>query len=74
MAQSVKHLTLDFSSIHDLMVREFNPGVGLCADSEEPAGDSPVPLSLPLPGVRALSLKTNKLKEKKKNKKKTNLS
>ena len=47
------------------MVREFNPGVGLCADSEEPAGDSPVPLSLPLPGMRAFSLKTNKLKKKK---------
>ena len=26
----------DFSSGHDLTVREFEPGVGLCADSSEP--------------------------------------
>ena len=33
VAQSVKHLT---SSGHDLMVHQFEPCVGLCADSSEP--------------------------------------
>ena len=64
MAQSVRHLTLDFSSGHDLTVREIEPLVGLHADSTEPAWDSPSPslLSLPLPShlphmlARALSL------------------
>ena len=42
--QLVKHLTLDFGSGHDQMVGEFQPGIGLCADSAEPAWDS---LSLP---------------------------
>ena len=36
MAQLVGHLTLDFSSGHDLTVREFEPHVGLHADSSEP--------------------------------------
>ena len=40
MAQSVKHPTLDFSSGHDLTVPEFEPHVGLHADSAEPAWDS----------------------------------
>ena len=40
MAQSVKSLTLDFSSGHDLMVREFEPPVGLHTDGAEPACDS----------------------------------
>ena len=44
MAQSVKCPTLDSSSGHDLTVREFEPGVGLCADNAEPAWDSPSPL------------------------------
>ena len=52
VALSVKRLTLDFSSGHDLTVREFQPRVGLCADSAEPAWDSlcpsPSPLSLSL--------------------------
>ena len=39
VAQSVKHPTLDFSSSHDLMVWQFEPYVGLCADSMEPACD-----------------------------------
>ena len=34
-AQSIKHLTLDFSSDHDLKVHEFEPSVGLCTDSME---------------------------------------
>ena len=40
VAQSVKHPTLDFGSCHDLLVREFEPLVRLCADSEEPGWDS----------------------------------
>ena len=36
VAQSVEHPTLDFGSGHDLMVCEFEPRVGLCADSSEP--------------------------------------
>ena len=55
VAQSVKHLTLDFSSGHDLELR-----IGLCADSMEPAWDSlsPLPLCTSLPC--ALSLSQNK--------------
>ena len=37
MAKSIKSLTLDFDSGNDLAVCEFRPGVGLCADSAEPA-------------------------------------
>ena len=40
MAQSVKQPTLDFGSGCDLMVREIEPHVGLCANSVEPAWDS----------------------------------
>ena len=40
VAQSVKHLTLDFGSGHDLMVYDIKPHIGLCADSVEPAWDS----------------------------------
>ena len=36
----IKHLTLDFSSGHDLMVCETVPLVGLWADSVEPRWDS----------------------------------
>ena len=56
VAQLVKRLALDFGSGHDLMVREFESRVGLCADSAEPAWDSlsrSLPLSLP---VLSLSL------------------
>ena len=65
MAQSVKHLTLDFSSVHDLSVREFKAHLQLCADSAEPAWDflflslctSPaLSLSLPLSPSLSLSL------------------
>ena len=64
MAQSVKHLTLDFSSRHGLMVHEFKPRIGLHADGAEPAWDS-VSLSLSAPSTHRLSLplKINK-KEK----------
>ena len=48
VAQWVKLLTLDFSPGHDLMVHGTEPYVGLCADSEEPSGDSLFPpLSAP---------------------------
>ena len=40
MAQPVKRRTLSLGSSHDLPVREFEPHVGLCADSMEPAWDS----------------------------------
>ena len=35
MAQSVERLTLDFDSGHDLRVPEFEPLIGLCADSSQ---------------------------------------
>ena len=38
--KSVKCLTLDFGSGHDLTVHGAEPHVGLCTDSEEPAWDS----------------------------------
>ena len=61
MAQSVKHLTLGFSSGHDLTVREFKPHIRLHSDSMEPAWDSlSLPLSLPLPRSCTLSFKINK--------------
>ena len=57
MAQSVKHLTLDFGSGRDLTVREFKPDAGLCADSVEPASDSLSPsLFAPPPHSLGLSL------------------
>ena len=59
VAQSVKHLTPDFSSGHDLMVCEFKPQIGFCADSVEPAWDSPSP-SLSAPSLLMLSLSQNK--------------
>lgn len=39
MAQLVKHLTLDLGSGQDLIFHEFEPRIGLRADSEEPAWD-----------------------------------
>ena len=40
MAQSVKRLTPGLGSGHDLMVCEFEPRVGLFADSAGPVWDS----------------------------------
>ena len=40
VAQSVKHLTPRFGLGHDLLVRGFEPRIGPCADSAEPAWDS----------------------------------
>ena len=37
MAQSVKLLTLDFGSGHDLMALELEPHIEVCADSAEAA-------------------------------------
>ena len=57
VAQSVGHLTLDFSSGHNLTICEFKPQVRLCADSSEPTWDS-LSLSLSAPPLlmQALSL------------------
>ena len=55
MAQSVKCLTLDFSSGHDLTVQGFEPCIGLCTDSAEPAWDSLSP-SPYVPSLHILSL------------------
>ena len=61
MAHSVELLTLNFSSGHDLMVCEFEPCIGLHADSMEPAWDSlSHPLSLPLPCSLVVSVEVNK--------------
>ena len=60
MAQSVKHLTLDFGSGHDLMVCEMESSIRVCADSVEPAWDS-LSLSVCLPHSHfSLSLSQNK--------------
>ena len=59
MAQPVRYLTPDFSSGHGLVVCEFNPCIGLCADSTEPAAQSLLgrlslsPAFLPLPHSHA---------------------
>ena len=61
MTQLVKHLSLGFGSGHGLMVREFEPHVGLCI---ERGGSLLGTFSLPL----ALSLflsKINKINLKK---------
>ena len=66
MAQSIKRLTLGFSSSHDLMVHETESHVGLCIDSMESAWDclslllSLSPLSLTY--ACSLCLKINKHK------------
>ena len=40
MVQLLKRLTLDFGSGHYLMVLEFEPRFGVCADSVDPAWGS----------------------------------
>ena len=64
MAQLVEHPTLGFGSSHDLTVCEFEPHIGLCANSVEPAWNSRSLLSLPLPCLRARSLSNIKNKTK----------
>ena len=57
VAQLVKCPTLDFGSDHDLTFCEFEPPIGLCADSAEPAWDSlSFSLCLSLPPSLSLSL------------------
>ena len=65
MAQSVKHPghLVSGQVTRDLVVHEFKPRVGLCADSAEPASDSlslslslSLSVSLTLLGSHALSL------------------
>ena len=64
MAQLVKCSTLDFGSGLDLTVREFEPCIGLCSDSAEPAWDSlSSSLSAPLLLALSVSLKINELKK-----------
>ena len=67
MAPSVKRPTLDFRSGHDLMVHEFEPHVGLCADTLERAWDSLslCPSSACFLSSLSLCLKINKLKKTK---------
>ena len=48
-------MSLDFHSGHELMVREFQPHVGLCNDSVEPVEDSMSP-SVSGPPLFSLSL------------------
>ena len=65
MAQSLKHLTLGFGSGQKLMVCGFEPHVGLCADSVEPAWNAlspsaPPQLVLKLMLMLSLSLKITK--------------
>ena len=64
VAQTVKHLTLALGSGHDLMVHEFEPFIGLCVGSVEPAWDSlslSLSLSLRLLCLLPLSLSQNKI-------------
>ena len=49
VAQSLKHLTLDLSSGHDLTVQEFKPHIRLCVVGAEPASIPSLFLYLPLP-------------------------
>ena len=49
VAQSVKHLTLDLSLVHDLTVCEIESGIRLCTDSTEPAWILSLPCFLPSP-------------------------
>ena len=59
VAQLVTHPTFDFGSGHDLTVCGFEPHIGLCSDSTEPARD-PLSPSLSAPPLLVLSLKINK--------------
>ena len=56
VAQSVKRLTLDFGSGHDLTVRGFKPCMGLCADSAEACLGFSLSLSLCSSPTHSLSL------------------
>ena len=61
MAQSIKLLTLDFCSGHDLTVCEFEPCARIYANKVESAGDSLTPLlCLTLPFSYSLSVSVSK--------------
>ena len=60
VAPSVKHLTPDFGSGHDLTVCEFEPHVGLCADSTQSLLGILSPLFSAPPPPCGLSLSRNK--------------
>ena len=62
MAQSVKRPTLGFSSGHDLTVCEFEPLIGLCANSAEPAWDPLSPSLFSPPPLTCSHLLTLSLK------------
>ena len=66
MSHSVERPTLDFDSVHNLMVREIEPCVELWADSVEPAWDSLSP-SLTAPPLLALFLSVSKINKHEKN-------
>ena len=61
MAQSVEHSTVHSGSGQDLVVRGFEPCIGLCTDSMEPAWDS---FSLCPSPAHALSHKEKKKRKK----------
>ena len=63
MAQSVERPALDLGPGHDLLVHEFEPRAGLCADSGEPVRDPLSPLSLALTCSLSVSQKQTKLKK-----------
>ena len=56
LARSVKHLTLDFSSGHDLMVCGIEPHIRFCADSAKPAWDFSLCVPPLLTCIHTLSL------------------
>ena len=59
VAQSVKRPTIGFSSGHDLTFLEFEPHIGLHADSAESAWDS-LSVSLSAPPLLSLSVSLSK--------------
>ena len=65
VAESVKWLTLDFSSGRDLTVHEFKPCVTLCVPRQEHEAylRFSLPLSLPLPCSLTLALSQINIKK-----------
>ena len=64
VAPSVKHVTLDLGSGHDLTVGEFRPRVWLHGDSTEPAWDSLSPSVSAPPCSRKCSLSQKQTSQK----------
>ena len=67
------HLVSDFSSGHDLAVHDFQPHIGLCADSSEPGACLRFCVSLSLSALPLLILCLSLSKINKKTFKKRNL-